>query len=364
MDHRAALATAVALFASAACNSPRSLAPSAPLEGTPLAVGLRTHATRVEVLAAGEPFATVQLADEAGPYIDPLLARGGAAVTRAVPLDTSAHDSADNTLDHPHHRSFWFAHGDVDGHDFWHGPAHIDVVGHTVGVQSLSVATVELDLVWRTAQQKEIVHERRRLTFHAEEGLRWIDCVHVLEAADNAVVFRDSKEGTFALRLAPTLASEGPGATGRLFDAEGREGGDVWGQRATWCAATGQVAAPSGEPRAVTVAVLEHPANPGAPTRWHARPYGLLAANPFGKAAFGQRSLEADGSFGLSRGERLVLRYRVLIGDGPLDEARIEREVERYASDLEAGSLVRLDRNGQRSGAAREPALDCAPQRA
>ena len=21
--------------------------------------------------------------------------------------------------DHPHHRSFWYAHGDVNGHDFW-----------------------------------------------------------------------------------------------------------------------------------------------------------------------------------------------------------------------------------------------------
>ena len=354
MDPRAALATTVALFASAACNAPRHLAPSAPLEGTPLAVGLRTHATRVEVLAAGEPFATVQLADEAGPYIAPLLARGGAAVTR----ETIAHDSADNAQDHPHHRSFWFAHGAVDGHDFWHGPAQIEVVGHTVGVQSLSVATVELDLVWRTEQRKAIVHERRRLTFHAEEGVRWIDCVHVLEAADNAVVFQDTKEGTFALRLAPSLASEGPGATGRLFDAEGREGSGVWGQRAAWCAATGQVAAPSGELRTVTVAVLEHPANPSAPTRWHARPYGLLAANPFGKAAFGQRSLEADGSFGLSRGERLVLRYRVLIGDGPLDGERIEREAGRYA-----GSLVRLAPKERSTGMPLGPALVSTAQR-
>ena len=68
------------------------------------------------------------------------------------------------------------------------------------------------------------MHERRRLAFHAEEGVRWIDCVHVLEAADNTVVFQDTKEGTLALRLAPSLASEGPGATERLLDAEGRIG--------------------------------------------------------------------------------------------------------------------------------------------
>jgi len=340
MDARAAASIVTALLASAACRAPRAVTPAPPLEGTPLTVGLRTHATRVEVLADGEAFATVQLADAEGPCIDPLVARGGAAVTRGVPRDRAADDSADNAVDHPHHRSFWFAHGDVDGHDFWHGPARIEVVGHTVGVQSLSVATVELELVWRTAEARALVHERRRLTFHAEEGLRWVDCEHTLEAADNAAVFRDTKEGTFALRLAPTLASEGAGATGRLFDSEGRGGGDVWGQRATWCAVTGQVADAAGRAREVTVAVLEHPSNPDAPTRWHARTYGLLAANPFGKAAFGQRSLEADGSRGLSRGERLVLRYRVLLGDGPLSAERLEREAARYASDLEAGSLV------------------------
>ncbi|MEZ6017666.1 MAG: PmoA family protein [Planctomycetota bacterium] len=320
----------------AACGATRSSASPEVPQGTPLAVSLRTRPDAVEVYTAGELFATVRFGDDTGPCVFPLNAAHGTPVTRGFPMEPGP----DDERDHPHHRSLWFAHGDVDGVDFWHGGGRIETLGFEVSLPSKSVAIVELSLAWRAQNGRELLREKRRYTFHAEQGLRWVDASHRLQPADEGVVFGDTKEGTFALRVAPTLRSDGPVAAGRLVDADGRVDGDVWGKRSTWIAATGPVADSSGVRRDVTVALMEHPSNFRFPTWWHARTYGLLAANPFGKGAFEGRAIEGDGSFALSRGETLWLRYRVLLGDDALSAERIEVEAKRYSGDETDASLI------------------------
>lgn len=320
-------------FGATGCASTASAPDTPPPQGTPLAVSLRTHEGSVDVYAEGSLFATVRFGDEAGPCVFPLNSAGGALVTRGFPIAPGP----DDTADHPHHRSLWFAHGDVSGVDFWHDGGKIETLGFEVELVSKSVAVVELTLLWRANDGRPILREARRLTFHAEQGLRWVEARHELRPAEGDVVFGDTKEGTFALRVAPTLQVEGPVAKGVLIDSAGRSGAEVWGKRATWIAATGPVRGDDGVARDVTVGLLEHPSNPGAPTWWHARTYGLLAANPFGKAAFEGRTFEEDGSVRLGRTESLVLRYRVILGDGPLTPERLEAEAQRYAGDPDEG---------------------------
>jgi hypothetical protein len=291
-------------------------------------VTLRPHEESVDVLADGELFATVRFGDETGPCVFPLNAAGETLITRGFPIAPGP----DDERDHPHHRSLWFAHGDVDGVDFWHGKGRIVVLGTDLALEAASFASVELALAWRDGE-RELLRERRRYTFHAERELRWVDAQHTLEAADSDIVFGDTKEGTFALRVAPTLRSVGKVATGRLIDAQGRVDGDVWGKRSPWVAATGEALTIGGERRTLTVALLEHPASLRAPTWWHARTYGLLAANPFGQAAFEGAGSNVDGSYTLARGETVVLCYRVLLGDGPLAPERVAAEAERFAGD-------------------------------
>lgn len=334
------LAVVSSAVLAAGCGATRPQGPLELTEGTPLPVSLRTHEDSVDVLADGELFATVRFGDEEGPCVFPLHAAGEAPVTRGFPIAPGP----DDERDHPHHRSLWFAHGDVDGVDFWHGKGRIEALGFEVALPSKSFASVKLALVWRADDGRELLRERRRYTFHAEKGLRWIDAQHTLEPANSAAVFGDTKEGTFALRLAPTLNSEGAVATGRLCDAEGRVDTAVWGKRAAWIATTGEVPTPTGERRALTVALVEHPQNLRAPTWWHARTYGLLAANPFGRAAFEGGLAESDGSFALSRGETLTLRYRVLVGDGPLSPERIETEARRFAAEAADGRVALQER--------------------
>ena len=63
----------------------------------------------------------------------------------------------------------------------------------------------------------------------------------------------------------------------------------------------------------MTIAILDHPGNPGFPTYWHARGYGLFAANPLGQAVFSEGKEKLN--FTLKRGQNQLFRYRVLIAD-------------------------------------------------
>jgi hypothetical protein len=64
----------------------------------------------------------------------------------------------------------------------------------------------------------------------------------------------------------------------------------------------------------VSITIFDHKGNPDYPTFWHARGYGLFAANPLGENIFtnGKYSLNLR----LKKGESVWFRYRILIHNG------------------------------------------------
>lgn len=281
---------------------------STPVEPPPPEVRLEQSGGDVHVTIGGEAFTSFRTRAIPKPFLYPLLAPGGLAVTRGFPIDPGPADATD----HPHHVSLWFGHGDVDGHDFWHQAA-------TVHVRTIALSTEENAILstheW-VAGERVVAVEERKMTFFAGHEARWIDFELKIAPTSRGLTFGDTKEGTFALRLAPSLRVEGEVAAGHLFDSQGRENGEVWGERARWVATSGMI----GE-SPVTVAVLDHPRNPRHPTWWHARNYGLLAANPFGKRSFGDNSI---GEGELTIEEPVTFRYRVWLTN---------RRVERFIID-------------------------------
>jgi hypothetical protein len=99
----------------------------------------------------------------------------------------------------------------------------------------------------------------------------------------------------------------------------------IWGKRADWVDYYGEV---GGE--RVGIAVFDHPGNFRHPTWWHARHYGLLAANPFGWREF-TRDPKQDGSWTIPPRNSLVFRYRVLIHHGDYKDAKVAQAYEHYA---------------------------------
>ena len=114
------------------------------------------------------------------------------------------------------------------------------------------------------------------------------------------------------------------GVTGQYVSSEGLKGDAVWGTRGRWTLLSGTV---DGEP--VTLAILDHPSNPGFPTYWHARGYGLFAANPLGESIFTEGKKELNLT--LEPRQSTTFRYRVLILSGSIPPAGIEKEYVAFA---------------------------------
>ena len=269
--------------------------------------------------------------DPAAPLCYPILGPGGVAMMRRFPFE----DVKGEPQDHPHHRSLWFAHGDVNGLDFWtakHGGPSIRCDGFVALDGPASRDTILLRDTWLDPEGKAVCSDERRLHFSCAQDDAWRAIDHAITIHANAgeLRFGDTKEGTFAFRMAPGLALSGKGAHGRLIDSEGHKGADVWGKRARWIAYDGEV-----EGKRVGFAMFDHPQNPRFPTWWHARDYGLAAANPFGQHDF-EGSKGKPGDFVLAADGELTLRHRIVFFRGDADREAIEHWFEEFAHATDA----------------------------
>lgn len=279
-----------------------------PLQDTPAKAD--AHRTIVIETPSGA-FTTMHYGDDVRvPYLWPVRGPGGVEMTRAFPMEKGRGSEG---ADHPHHTSLWFAHGSVNDYDFWHSKARyprIVVIGEPkVERDKDGTTTLETVLEWRATAEAVPLREVRRTTFAESNGVRTIDFDLRLVALTD-VRFGDTKEGTFAMRLRPELRLKGRLAKGSARDADGRKDDVLWGKRSRWLTYYG----PVGE-RTVGVAVFDHSKNLRHPTWWHARDYGLVAANPFGIHDF-ERKPAGTGDLEIAKGDELRLRYRVTLFEG------------------------------------------------
>src|SRR5262249_48628255 len=121
------------------------------------------------------------------------------------------------------------------------------------------------------------------------------------------------------------------GVAGVYLSSEGRvgESGDngVWGTRAKWVTLSGTV---RGED--VVIGIFDHPKNPTYPTYWHARGYGLFAANPFGAKEFTKGATTLN--YTLQPGEKATFRFRILIHSGKLTKEQTEVLYQQFLKDV------------------------------
>ena len=293
---------------------------------------------RIVVDVQGKPFTALYItgAETTKPYFHPVRAATGTIVTRRYPME-----SVDGELrNEKHQRGLWFSHGDVNGLDFWDNEASYTttnrgfivldrVLGLTGGDKS---GSIDARFKWVDSKQKALIEETRKMVFYSDPALRTIDFDIALRAIEK-VTFNDTKEGTFGMRLAAGLeaptrnAPALPKRTGRMVNSDGQESeSNCWGKRANWVDMFGEV---DGEK--LGIAIFDHPTNPGHPTYWHVRSYGLFAANIFGVRAF-ERNPALDGSRTLEPGETLHFRYRVVVHPGDYQTANIAALYDAYSA--------------------------------
>src|SRR5258708_1830235 len=241
------------------------------------------------------------------------------------------------------------SYGDVNGVDFWNNSpaipaeqrakmghcAHRLIVAATSGHDE---GRLRVAIEWARADGTVLLDEDTTFVFRRAGQGRSVDRVTRLTARGVPVALDDNKEGFFGMRVARSLeqpskepltltdgsgrpttleAVDNAGVTGHYRTSEGKEGDAAWGTRARWVALSGTV----GDEDA-TVAMLDHPRNPGAPAYWHARGYGLFAANPLGQKIFSEGREELN--LKLVAHEAVTFRYRVLILPGTVPAPELD----------------------------------------
>lgn len=291
-------------------------------------VKVTVHDDRISVDINGRPFTELFVKGEGvtKPYFHPLRSATGKIVTRRYPMEIVEGERQD----HPHHRGLWFTHGDVNGLDFWtadpsregdkYGMVELVEVGEVTSGEDRGSLTATFE--WKDPRGKALVREERTVYFYAHPSLRIMDFQIRLTGVEKAK-FGDTKEGTFAIRVAESM-NERNGGT--LVNAEGQTGEkNVWGKRSPWMDYYGRV---DGEP--LGVAIFDHPDNPKHPAYWHVRGYGLFAANIFGEHDF-YADKTRDGSLTLEPYQSWLFQYRVVIHPGNAASAGLAKMYADYA---------------------------------
>jgi hypothetical protein len=306
-------------------------------------VSIKVDKGQIEFFAGKELVTRYHIKDELPrPFFWPLKAPDGTETTRAWPM-AAALPIEGKKPDHAHHRSVWFTYGDVipegmelktklkgiEGVDFWsEAKGHGKIVCTKVGEPKTADGrgSIVTHNEWRTTEGDKVMDETRTIYFY-NFGKAYLIVLDIdLHASAWPITFADTKEGAMALRIHPE-ANVKPG-NGTMLNAEGKVNEkECWGFKSNWCDYSGKVGN-----SVVGVAIFDDPANPIA-SCWHARDYGLMAANPFGRdkhakfpAVKGNNQLVH-----LNKGEHLKLRYGVLVHNGNARDGQVATYFDEFA---------------------------------
>jgi len=283
---------------------------------------------RLKIELNGQLFTEYLFKNVPRPYFYPVMGPGEAAMTRNWPMK----DTPNEQHDHPHHRSLWYAHGSVNGQDFWSeqtGFGRIVHDGFTEVKSGRKSGVIKSRDKWITTDGQVVCTDERTFRVYnpgsAEE--RVFDFNITLHASGADVTLGDTKEGSMAMRLAETMRLKGKVGQGHIVNSAGVRDDATWGKRADWCDYYGPV-----DGQTVGVAIFDHPQNPRHPTWWHVRDYGLFAANPFGQHDFENLKDKSAGNLVIPAGKSITFRYRFYLHRGDEQQAGVAARYQEYIS--------------------------------
>jgi len=298
----------------------------------------KVAAKRVEVLYNGRLLTAYRYDDSVfKPFLFPVNTTDGITVTRGYPLEPRKGDRSD----HPHHVGVWLNYESVNGLDYWNNSTAIEperrqdfgTILHT-GILEKEAKSNSAKLVvtanWVRPGGKLEMLEKTTYLFSVVNNDFIIDRNTELTADRDSVIFKDVKDGLFAIRVARELeqpsmekseyidehgkkttvpALPNSGITGRYTSSNGLTGDSVWSTQGTWVMLQGIKSQ-----KKITIGIFDHPENPGYPAYWHARGYGLFSVNPLGRATFSKG--KENFNLKLAPGQSTHFRYTLLVSSG------------------------------------------------
>lgn len=262
-------------------------------------VSFQQHEDRLRIAIDGRQVAEYVFQDEQvrRPYFRHLKTLSGVQVTRTHP-PAPGKDLDDHASMHP---GLWLAFGDLHATDFWRNQGRVrqvrflrDPAGGALGGSFAVQNAYEAD-------GRTLCTEDCEITLSVRPDGYLLDWTSTFRS-DRDFTFGDQEEMGLGVRVATPMAVV---RGGEIIDSEGRKNEpQVWGQQADWCSYSAVI---QGE--RAGVALLPDPGN--FRRSWlHARDYGLLVANPFGRHAFTQGE---KSRVTVRQGEEFRLRFGVLV---------------------------------------------------
>ncbi|SFG66350.1 DUF6807 domain-containing protein [Pedobacter insulae] len=301
-------------------------------------VKLTHHPTskKVDITIGDKLFTSFQYPDNIEkPFLYPVFTVNQTDVTRGFPLNPKPGDPTD----HPHHIGIWLNYENVNGLDFWNNSYAIPLAkkdkygwiktDKIIELKNGKKGSLTYHANWINKNSDILLEEHTKLEFSTSGRSRIIDRTTTLTAVTE-VIFSDVKDGFLGMRLAHelqiptkqdqkftddkgnvTIVKGGTDkvANGNYLSSEGKIGDEVWSSRAHWVKAFGKMGSDS-----VSVTIIDHPKNVNYPTYWHARGYGLFAANPLGEKIFSNGARTTN--LKLAKGEKVNFKYRIVIDAG------------------------------------------------
>ncbi|MGA2323044.1 MAG: PmoA family protein [Sedimentisphaerales bacterium] len=283
-------------------------------------------ANKIDILIGGNLFTTYRYGSElTKPILYPVKSPSGIVLTRGFPFEIVPGESND----HPHHTGIFFTYDKVNNDGFWNNTTSPPQIKHikTTKMENGQLSTISH---WVGKSGKTLLEEKRDMVFSAEPNQYVIDFNITLTAQDEKIVFGDTKEGMFAIRVADWLSEEK--GTGKYLDSQGNIGEpNIWGKKATWARLEGNK-----NGQTIGIAIFNHPTSACFPTYWHTRGYGLFSADPLGQLDFLKgRNIKNPQplNFTLQPSQNAIFRFRMIIYEGQKSAEQLEQAFRRFAAD-------------------------------
>ena len=322
-----------------------------------LPVSFKNGKTSVDVFIGGKPFTSYFFPGQdvlKKAVLFPLISAQGTTITRGYPMAPRAGER----VDHPHHVGMWLNYEDVNGFDYWNNSTNIiaSLQNHKMGTivhtsvvkQDAKKGLLEVSADWidNDGKGQKVLEEKTTYVFSGTADSRTVDRITTLTAVADKVLFRDVKDGMFAIRVARQLempsnkpdvftdahgvetkvpVMDNAGVNGDYWSSEGVKGEAVWSTRAKWMNLHGEM-----DNHSISVTIFDHPTNVSYPSYWHARGYGLFAVNPLGAKVFSNGKDERNLT--LKKGESVTFRYRTLISDRLNSKEELDKIQAEFAS--------------------------------
>lgn len=223
---------------------------------------------------------------------------------------------------YPHHSSLFFGCDLVNGGNYWQeglergrivslGPQIIETGGDK--------AVITDECIWKRPDADCPIKDKRVITICSPaDGIYQLDFDIEMEMLMDVEILK-TNHSLFSARIAEDLTVK---QGGTMVNSTGDSGEkETFGTPAPWMDFSG--------PRKTGyegIAILQHPTSKWYPSKWFTRDYGFMSPTPMWWP-------DDDVSRKFVKGEKIALRYRVIVHGGDVKEAKIAELFKAYCKE-------------------------------